>query len=219
MMVAPVAARNAMSTPADPLSLADWRRTVAQLYATARAARVHDAARAAQEFRRDRDRLFAEHHDSPIARARRSAWHGTDWFAYDPAWCVNGTVDLERNGATFDIVLASDGILHCARVGTVSFTVDGTRARLALYWLCGYGGGLWLPFADRTNGNGTYAGGRYLYDTIKGADLGARTGELLLDFNYAYNPSCAYDDAWSCPLSPVENRLPFEVRAGERMPS
>ena len=85
-----------------------------------------------------------------------------------------------------------------------------------MYWLEGYGGGIWLPFADATSGADTYGGGRYLYDTIKGADLGAGERELVLDFNYAYNPSCAYDERWSCPLPPAENRLPFAVPAGER---
>ena len=92
------------------------------------------------------------------------------------------------------------------------------HARLAVYWLEGYGGGIWLPFADATSGVDTYGGGRYLYDTIKGADLGVGEREMVLDFNYAYNPSCAYDDRWSCPLSPPENRLPFAVPAGEKLP-
>ncbi|HET6230785.1 MAG TPA: DUF1684 domain-containing protein, partial [Longimicrobiaceae bacterium] len=75
-----------------------------------------------------------------------------------------------------------------------------------------------LPFADATSGVDTYGGGRYLYDTIKGADLGAHERTIVLDFNFAYNPSCAYDERWSCPLAPAENRLGFEVRAGERVP-
>ena len=80
----------------------------------------------------------------------------------------------------------------------------------------GYGGGLFLPFLDETNTNETYGGGRYLYDTIKGADLGTNGSTLVLDFNFAYNPSCAYDDRWTCPLAPRENRLSFPVQAGEK---
>ena len=83
-----------------------------------------------------------------------------------------------------------------------------------MYWLAGYGGGIWLPFGDTTNRTETYGGGRYLYDTIKGADLGASSAPFVLDFNFAYNPSCAYDDRWSCPLSPLENRL--TVRGARR---
>jgi uncharacterized protein (DUF1684 family) len=75
-----------------------------------------------------------------------------------------------------------------------------------------------LPFQDRTNGQSTFGGGRYLYDTIKGADLGVRSTEMVLDFNYAYNPSCAYDERWVCPLSPPENHLTIEIQAGEQKP-
>ena len=121
----------------------------------------------------------------------------------------------ERN--TFEISLAADGVLRCTRVGRVQFTVHVRAATLAVYWLEGYGGGLWLPFADTTSGAGTYGGGRYLYDTIKGADLGVSERAIVLDFNYAYNPSCAYDERWSCPLAPPENRLPFAIEAGERV--
>jgi uncharacterized protein (DUF1684 family) len=88
---------------------------------------------------------------------------------------------------------------------------------LNLYWIDGYGGGLFLPFGDASNGNQTYGGGRYLYDAIKGADLGGGTDQLVLDFNYAYNPSCAYNAIWVCPLSPLENRLPVTIKAGEQM--
>ena len=90
----------------------------------------------------------------------------------------------------------------------------GHAAALAVYWLEGYGGGLWLPFADATSGASTYGGGRYLYDTIKGADLGVSERAIVLDFNYAYNPSCAYDERWSCPLSPP--REPLAVRGRGR---
>ena len=91
-----------------------------------------------------------------------------------------------------------------------------TPAHLNLYWIEGYGGGLFLPFRDATNGRVSYGGGRYLYDTIKGADLGAGSESVLLDFNFAYNPSCAYNDRWVCPLSPPENWLPQAIRAGEK---
>jgi uncharacterized protein (DUF1684 family) len=90
--------------------------------------------------------------------------------------------------------------------------------RLALYWLEAYGGGVFLPFRDETSGTETYGAGRYLLDTVKGADLGEEGGRLVLDFNLAYNPSCAYDPRWACPLAPPENRLTIPIRAGERVP-
>ena len=102
------------------------------------------------------------------------------------------------------------------RFAHVVFELGGEAQRLALYWLEAYGGGVFLPFGDATSGNETYGAGRYLLDTVKGADLGAEHGRLVLDFNFAYNPSCSYDPRWACPLAPPENRLPLPIRAGER---
>ena len=207
-----------MSTPSDALTLAHWRRTVAELYAALRAGQSRDPVAAAAAFRTSRDALFGTHPDSPVPPDRRSRWLGADWFPYDPRWRIEAVFEAATVVTTFDIPLAADGLLRCARIGTVRFTFEDTPTRLALYWLAGYGGGLWLPFGDTTNRTTTYGGGRYLYDTIKGADLGAAATPFVLDFNFAYNPSCAYDDRWSCPLSPLENRLPFAVPAGERLP-
>ena len=95
------------------------------------------------------------------------------------------------------------------------FELAGEQRRLALYWLEAYGGGVFLPFRDSTSGSETYGAGRYLLDTVKGADLGEEKGRLVLDFNFAYNPSCSYDPRWACPLAPPENRLPVPIRAGE----
>ena len=100
----------------------------------------------------------------------------------------------------------------------------GLEARLGgeltLYWIEGYGGGVFLPFADATSGTETYGGGRYLLDTIKGADLGKIRPDatLVLDFNFSYFPSCAYSSRYVCPLAPASNRLNGAVRAGERLP-
>jgi uncharacterized protein (DUF1684 family) len=204
--------------PANPLTLAHWRRTVATLYAAVRDAADHDSANAAALFRAARERLYVEHPESPIPAERRAAWPGSAWYPYDPAWRVVGTVTRERAGAALSIPLAADGIVRCARFASVAFSVAGQAASLPLYWFEGYGGGLWLPFTDATSNAATYGGGRYLYDTIKGADLGADDGRIVLDFNFAYNPSCAYDERWSCPLAPSENRLAFAVTAGERTP-
>ena len=206
-----------MSAPGNPIALADWRRTVAEHYAAVRAAAGVDPAAAATRFRAAREALFREHPESPIAPDRRAQWRGFSWFPYDPAWRVTATVDAGIPRTEFEIALATDGILRCARVGHARFAIGGASAVLTVYWLEGYGGGLWLPFTDATSRRETYGGGRYLFDTIKGADLGGADDLLVLDFNFAYNPSCAYDARWSCPLSPPENRLPFAVTAGERM--
>jgi len=205
-----------MTTPANPATLASWRRIVTEHYAHVRAASGVDPAAAAATFRAARESLFREHPDSPIPAELRQAWRGLQWFPYDPAWRVVGTIDTHVPRKTFDIPLSADGVLRCTRFGRARFTIGSVAASLALYWFEGYGGGLWVPYSDASNGSNTYGGGRYLFDTIKGADLGVDETEIVLDFNFAYYPSCAYDDRWSCPLSPPENRLPFVVDAGER---
>jgi uncharacterized protein len=102
------------------------------------------------------------------------------------------------------------------RFAVARFALGGEPCELELYWLDAYGGGVFVPFADATSGKETYGAGRYLLDTVKGADLGTEGGRLVLDFNLAYNPSCSYDPRWACPLSPPANRLRIPVRAGER---
>ena len=97
-----------------------------------------------------------------------------------------------------------------ARASTETVSLD-------LFWLDAYGGGLFVPFADATSGEESYGAGRYVLDTIKGADLGTQDGLLVLDLNFAYQPSCSYDPRWMCPLAPPDNRLEIAVRAGERL--
>ena len=144
-------------------------------------------------------------------------------FPYDPAWRFRVPVTPlgDGAGAPRRKTELAEGSFGYHPFATVSFTPPrGFLTRLlTLFWIDGYGGGLFLPFRDRTNGAETYGGGRYLYDTIKGADLGAGQDEIVLDFNFSYNPSCAYSPRWVCPLAPPENTLPFRVEAGERVPT
>ncbi len=112
--------------------------------------------------------------------------------------------------------LEHDGMLRMRRFRTVHVPLGGQTLTLLLFWLLGCGGGVFLPFGDTTNGDTTYGGCRYLLDTIKHADLGQVGDQLVIDFNYAYNPSCAYNRRWVCPLTPAENRLPVPIPAGEQ---
>lgn len=137
-------------------------------------------------------------------------------YPYEPNLRVSGVVrpapearlELPGSGAT----------THGAtRVGRVEFRLDAQELTLGVYWLDGYAGGVFLPFRDATSGTQTYGAGRYLLDTAKSADLGGDGGSLILDFNFAFHPSCAHDPRWSCPLTPPENRLDVPVRAGERL--
>lgn len=198
------------------LTLANWRREISELYAYVRQVAVHDPARAAAVFRAQRDHIFKHHVDSPIEAQMRTDYPGVSYFDYDPAWRVMGTVEQIRNAQPRSVNLAGDGVMRYLPVGKIHFTVANQDAVLTLFWIEGYGGGLWLPFKDATSNVSTYGGGRYLYDSIKGADLGVSGDQITLDFNFAYNPSCSYSPRYVCPLSPEENVLAFEVPVGEK---
>ena len=203
-----------MLTSVPELELAHWRRRVTELYARVRAST--DPEQGHGWFRAERDALFRDHPQSPLSAADRSTFSALDCFAYDSAYRVLGAVHPEPNGERFELDLGDDGRAGFCTVGWVRFQLLGQTCSLNLFQLEGYAGGLWLPFSDHTSGHESYAGGRYLYDTIKGADLGAGPSGMVLDFNFAYNPSCSYDARWICPLPSAQNRLPLEVRAGER---
>jgi len=196
------------------LDLADWRREVFALYARVRASGDPQAAWAL--WRQTRDRLFSEHPQSPLDAAGRAAFAGLPYHPYDPHLRVTADVD-ETAPAELELETSTGEPYRFRRFGIARFSLSGSDLGLPLYWLEGYGGGLFLPFADRTSGRTTYGAGRYLLDTVKNADLGTEDGRLVLDFNFAYNPSCVYDPAWTCPLAPSANRLPVEIRAGERV--
>ena len=198
--------------PADePFVVADWRRRVAELYADVRRIGSQDPAAAHATWVQRRDALLAEHPASPLDAAAKTAFEGLAIPRYDPAFrfeCEVLPADAER----LDISSGSDGVVPFERVGTVELGDLGT---LAVWVLRAYGGGLFLPVKDASAGTGTYGGGRYLLDTVKGADLGMAGGRLVVDLNFAYNPSCAYDPAWTCPLATPANTLPVTIPVGE----
>ena len=109
--------------------------------------------------------------------------------------------------------------LAFTRIGHLEFHFKGEPLSLGAFWIEGYAGGLFVPFKDATSGHETYGGGRYLLDTIKSADLGSDPASdiVVLDFNYAYHPSCTYDPIWVCPLAPPDSRLAIPIRAGEQL--
>jgi uncharacterized protein (DUF1684 family) len=174
-------------SPREALELAHYRARVAQLYVES----AGGGANATAEFRRRRDRLFAEHAASALTPEQRER--------------------IDSGG--------EDGLVPYSRVGRLETPWD----ELTLFWTEGYGGNLFLPFRDATAPAETYGAGRYLTDAIKGTFHGGLEATLpgdgsaavTLDFNYAYNPSCAYTSRWACPLAPPENGLDRPIRAGE----
>ena len=161
--------------------------------------------------------MFAIHPQSPLPAVARWSFGGLAYFDYDPAMRVLADV-VPAEPQRYEIGTSGDGTYSFVRYATAVFELGQTPVKLELYWIEGYGGGVFLPFRDGTSGTDTYGAGRYLLDSIKGADLGTIDGKLVLDFNFSYNPSCAYDPRWVCPLAPPPNRLDIEIRAGERFP-
>jgi uncharacterized protein (DUF1684 family) len=199
------------------MTLLDWRRRVVGMYAEVRATAEMDPVGAADRFRTERDRLFREHPDSPLTPGDRAGFRGIPYWPYDPAMRFEVRVEALSAvpAAIFPVTATSlsGEAFRLERIGRVRLPIG----ELEVYWIAVYGGGVFLPFRDATSGTETYGAGRYLLDTVKGADLGGSGERLVLDFNYAYHPSCTYDPKWSCPLAPPANRLEVPVRVGERL--
>jgi hypothetical protein len=200
------------------LALLDWRRRVAALYAHVRT--EPDPKQGHLTWVEGRADLLRHHPESPVPQDRRAAYPGPPVAPYDPA--LRFEVPLVRDGRTErrEVATGTDGVVPFDRLGLVELPGLGT---LDVWWLGSYGGGLFLPVRDGLAGTRTYGGGRYLLDTAKGAYLGGDVhadgeGTLVVDLNFSYNPSCAYDPSWACPLPGPGNRLEAPVEAGELMP-
>jgi uncharacterized protein len=228
----------AANAAAPYLALADWRREIARLYAEWRRASQRDPRGATETFRAAKDELFREHPQSPLPANERGTFAGLRYWPYDHAYRMDVALEPERDLAppegdeagvspvdpsTVALPESHPTGSRFRRIGRVQLTGPLEGASLGVYWIDAYGGGIFLPFRDATAGRETYGAGRYLLDTIKGADLGAALGgdaeraTLLLDFNMAYPPSCAYDPRWACPLAPPDTFVTQPIPAGERL--
>jgi uncharacterized protein (DUF1684 family) len=189
-------------------AVASWRREVHALYSDARAHR--DPASAHADWVERRTAMF-EAHPASARQPGQELRHAS----YDPAY----RFVLEMEPAPPEVwqpTTGSDGAVPFSRAGRFDIPDLGT---LDVWWLGSYGNGVFVPLRDATAGHTTYGAGRYLLDTVKGADLGHEGDAWVLDLNFAYNPSCAYDPDWACPLAPRGNRLEAEVPVGELSPA
>ena len=187
----------------EDLDLHDWRRRVAALYFLP----------TVEAWRAAREELFRTHPQSPAPAG------GLRWVAPDPACRVAARLEPAAGEIEIDTG-GEDGVVRYRRAGRLRLRLPAGEAQLTLFRQLGYGGGLFLPFRDATAPDSTYGGGRYLVDGVKATlsrclEVTPGSDEVVLDFNYAYNPSCAYDDRWACPLAPPENRLSMPIPAGE----
>jgi uncharacterized protein (DUF1684 family) len=161
-----------------------------------------------EDFRRDKDDFFGHDHRSPLTSGHQRNFSGLTYFPENHGLVIKAKIDrnVELGVVRMETTKGREQIYR--RYGAVHFQVDGEPTQVTLYASEG-SHGLFLPFRDATSGKETYGAGRYL-------DLDPHGEEIVIDFNYAYNPYCAYNSDWSCPLPPAENWLKVPIRAGEK---
>jgi len=160
-------------------------------------------------IRREKDEFFAHHPQCPLTGAQKKAFTGLSYYEENPDLRLEiETLPFDRQ-EQIEMQTSTGDIQEYMRFGRIRFIVDGQPAELTIF---AGEHGYFLPFVDAMAGVETYPAGRYLEpEPLPG-------GKFLVDFNMAYNPYCAYNERWSCPLTPFENRLKVAVRAGEKLP-
>lgn len=165
-------------------------------------------SRSLERFRQEKDAFFRDHPQSPLTDEQRQVFCGLSYFPYNSELDLVVEVDNLREKQTVDIQTSTGEVQRYERFGHFAFEVDGQEAQLTVYRS---DHGFFLPFADGLAGSETYGAGRYLEpDELP-------DGRFAVDFNLAYNPYCAYNERWSCPLTPPENRIKIAIRAGEKV--
>ena len=159
-----------------------------------------------KRFREKKDAFFRQDHHSPLDEEQRKHFDGLNYFPENPDLRIQVEVDRIPEGDQIEIQTNTGDVQSYDRFGRFHFTVDGEVAELTVFQ---NEHGFFMPFADSLAGQETYGAGRYLEPELL-AD-----GRLLIDFNLAYNPYCAYNANWSCPITPAENRLSVPLKAGE----
>jgi uncharacterized protein (DUF1684 family) len=193
--------------------LADWRLQMQSLYAVLRAFDDHAEAWALWKARRNE--LLATHPCSPLSKAKKMAFRGVKVFDYDPAWRFEVDITDDKGHMQFQD-LGADGRVHFQQLGKTDGLADALGKELSVYWILGYGGGLFIPFRDATAGGQTFRTGKILVNAVMGADLGlSKAGKLILDFNFSYHPCKVWDNALDYISVPDENHISCAVRAGE----
>ena len=161
------------------------------------------------EFRESKDHFMGHDDQAPLTPEQQQGFGGLSYYDDDPSLNLVLDVDTFDNPQTIEMQTSTGDVAEYIRWGRVSFDVDGESAELTLF-KDSHGHGVFLPFADATSGSETYGAGRYIDVEVSQDD------KASVDFNYAYNPYCAYNEMWSCPLTPSENRLKVPIRAGEK---
>jgi len=175
-----------------------------------------------EDFEKELRRFWKEHQtglqqkfDGPLKPRDLKA---LDYFPPSPKWRVQAKLRQADSEQTLELPTSAQRTKTYRIYGYLEFEVDGQNFQVPVYQYLGMGANtllqdhLFLPFTDLTNGESTYGGGRYIDLTISGI----RDGTMIVDFNRAYNPYCAYADGWNCPIPPRENFMEIAVEAGEK---
>jgi uncharacterized protein (DUF1684 family) len=159
-------------------------------------------------FRAHKDDFFGSHPQSPLAPHQQRDFQGLNYFSENPDLRLEVNVEEFPDKEEILMQTTTGSVQPYARFGKFRFQADGQGAELTIF---AGEHGFFLPFADSLAGKETYGAGRYLEPEPLGG------GQFLVDFNLAYNPYCAYDERWTCPITPPENRVPVPIRAGEKI--
>jgi hypothetical protein len=161
-----------------------------------------------KRFREEKDKFFLHDHHSPLDDEQKGDFSGLRYFAENTDLSIQVEIERFPEGDRIPIQTNTGAVQNYDRFGRFHFTVDGEDVELTVFQ---NEHGFFLPFADSLAGQETYGAGRYLEPEL------LSDGQLLVDFNLAYNPYCAYNANWSCPITPAENRLKVPIRAGEKV--
>ena len=161
-----------------------------------------------ETFRAEKDEFYGSHPQSPLTREQKKIFHGLNYFPENEALRLEVKVNEFPLKEQFEMQTSTGDVQIYEKYGKFKFMVDGVEAELTIYQ-ADYG--FFLPFVDSLAGKETYPAGRYLEpEPLSG-------NHFLVDFNIAYNPYCAYNEMWSCPITPAENRLKVPIEVGERL--
>jgi uncharacterized protein (DUF1684 family) len=161
------------------------------------------------DFRAEKDAFMRESHHSPLPEEERGSFQGLSYFPFNPDLIVEAPLDTNVSEEPVTMETSTGSSRTYRRAGKVRFEVEDQPAEVTIY--TGPEGDLFLPIRDATSGKESYGAGRYLEPEPLG------DGQMRVDFNYLYNPYCAYSERWSCPLPPVENWLRVPIQAGEKV--
>jgi len=160
------------------------------------------------DFRKQKDDFFRQSPQSPLSPQQQADFDGLRYFPENPSLDLEVEVSPFDEQETIQMQTTTGDVQTYERYGRFEIEVDGQTAGLTVYH---NQHGYFLPFVDSLRGDETYGAGRYLEPEPLGGD------RFQVDFNFAYNPYCAYNDAWSCPITPAENRIQVPIRAGEKV--